>query len=174
MNNIMGERIKKEREAKCLSQEQLAEKLGLAKESRQTISAWESGKRKPTVDLLEKICALFACDLDYLAGHYEYKTRGNTDIYEETGLSEAAIGTLRNLTENEISFLNKLLGSRADLYFIASAFSDFKGKKTLNFAIDRGLIEDNFGPDTLCIKNDLDYARFTLVNRFMIFADKDK
>lgn len=129
MNNVLGDRIKKEREEKCLSQEQLAEKLGLAKESRQTISAWESGKRKPTIDLLEKLSDLFDCDLDYLAGHYEYKTRGNTDIYEETGLSESAIGTLRNLTENEISFLNRLLEARSDLYFIAAAYSNFKGQK---------------------------------------------
>ena len=172
MNNILGDRIKKEREIKCLSQEQLAEQLGLAKESRQTISAWESGKRKPSIDLLEKLCVLYDCDLDYLLGHYEYKTRGNTDIYEETGLSESAIDTLRNLTENETVFLNKLLEARSDLYCISTAYYDFMSKKTLDTAVNHGFISDDYSPDTLCIRNNLDYARFTLMNRFMLFSEK--
>lgn len=97
MNTILANRIRLERESKSLSQEQLAEKLGLAKESRQTISAWESGKRKPSLDLLEKLSDLFECDLDYLTGRYEYKTRGHTDIYEKTGLSEEAIKSLSEI-----------------------------------------------------------------------------
>ena len=107
MNTILANRIRLERESKSLSQEQLAEKLGLAKESRQTISAWESGKRKPSLDLLEKLSDLFECDLDYLTGRYEYKTRGHTDIYEKTGLSEKAIKSLSEIKSKR----NTVLGS---------------------------------------------------------------
>ena len=105
MNTILANRIRLERESQSLSQEQLAEKLGLAKESRQTISAWESGKRKPSLDLLEKLSDLFECDLDYLTGRYECKTRGYTDVNEKTGLSEEAIKTLSEIKNKQKTVL---------------------------------------------------------------------
>lgn len=126
MNTILANRIKLEREYQSLSQEQIAEKLGLAKESRQTISAWESGKRKPSLDLLEKLCDIFECDLDYLTGRYEYKTRGHTDIFEKTGLSEDAIKSLTEIKEKQetvigsakIMLLNAML---EDVMFLENA-----------------------------------------------------
>ncbi len=110
MNNILGERIKKERGDKKLggmgiSQAKLAERLGLEIESRQTIGAWESGKRKPPLEVLEKMCEIFNCDLDYLTGRYECKTRGTTDIFELTGLSEKSCKTLSTLKNNHYAYI---------------------------------------------------------------------
>lgn len=175
MNNILGRRIKKERKDMGLDQAGLAEKLGLAKESRQTIGAWEIGNRKPPLDALEKMCELFDCDLDYLTGRYECKTRGATDIHEVTGLSENAINALKYAAignKNIIIFINALLENVADLHFIASAFSDLSSKKGMEAAIDAGIISDDFGPDTLANKRNIEIARFTLQDRFIRFADK--
>ncbi len=48
-----------------LSQQELAEKLGLAKS---TISMYENGARKPSYEILEALSALFGVSVDVLMG----------------------------------------------------------------------------------------------------------
>ena len=57
--------IQKLRKEKGMSQEQLAEQLGV---SRQTISKWESGAVCPTLDRMQELAALFAIPLTQLLG----------------------------------------------------------------------------------------------------------
>lgn len=54
LNKIIGETLKKEREKKNLSLEQLAEKLN--KVSRQTLSTYETGRSKIRIDMFIDIC----------------------------------------------------------------------------------------------------------------------
>lgn len=63
--------------------------------TRQTISKWECGKEMPPLDVLLSLCERFECELGYLLCEYPNKTRTNTDIHNETGLSEGAINILR-------------------------------------------------------------------------------
>lgn len=58
-------RVKELRLAKSLSQEQLAEKIGLTK---QAISQYERGERSPSMDVLEALCDFFNVSSDYLLG----------------------------------------------------------------------------------------------------------
>ena len=58
----LGEKIKERRKQAGLSQEQLAEQLGV---SRQAISKWESGKAVPETDTLISISKYFDVSLDY-------------------------------------------------------------------------------------------------------------
>lgn len=58
-------RIRELREAKSLSQDQLAEKLGITK---QAVSQYERGVRKPSVPMLEALCDYFNVSSDYLLG----------------------------------------------------------------------------------------------------------
>lgn len=170
----IGDRIRNLRTEKVGSQEKLIAMLSdKAPIGRNTLSAIENGNAKHfELSLLTGLCEIFGCEVGYLLCEYDCKTRVSSDVQTITGLSESAIGTLQNLNDNEKTFLNKLLEHRTDLYFIASGFVDFFKKRSLNKAIDKGYIKDDFSPDTLCIKNDIDYTRFTLNNRFMIFADK--
>lgn len=169
----IGKRIKELRKEKKWSQDQLIEVLqNKVPIGRNTLSAIENGNAKHfELSLLTSLCEIFECEMGYLLCEYSCKTRVSTDIHALTGLSESAIGTLRNLTENEITFLDRLLEDRGSLYYIAAGFIEFYKKRTLNKAIDRGIITDDFGPGTLEIKKDLDYSRFTLHNRFMAFVD---
>ncbi len=167
----IGSRIKRERKSLCLSQGELAEKCNLSASSRQTVGAWEQGILLPSVPDLLKLCSLFDCELGYLLGEYDRKTREATDIYLETGLSVDAVASLLALNDTERNFVDALLSSRSDLYFIAAAYKDFKQKKALNKAIDCGEIADDLSIETLAIKNTVDYARFTLLNRFQLFAE---
>lgn len=61
----------------------------------QTVSKWESGNTSPSLEKLLILCKLYGCDLGYFIGEYDCKTRKNTDIKAETGLSENAIKQLR-------------------------------------------------------------------------------
>lgn len=59
----MGEKLQALRRSRGLSQEQLAETLGV---SRQAISKWENGESTPDLDKLRAICTYFGVTTDYL------------------------------------------------------------------------------------------------------------
>lgn len=63
--NEFGKTLKRLRTYRNLTQQQLADKLGVDKS---TISCYESGKRTPDFEVEEKIADLFNVDLDALRG----------------------------------------------------------------------------------------------------------
>lgn len=65
-------RIRELREAKSLSQDQLAEKLNVTK---QAISQYERGVRKPSMPMLEALCDFFNVSSDYLLGKDDVTVR---------------------------------------------------------------------------------------------------
>jgi len=73
----LGEKLSKLRKEYNYTQEQLAEFLGV---SRQSISKWESDIAYPETDKLIKIGKLFECSMDYLL---------NEDVTEKQGLQPA-------------------------------------------------------------------------------------
>lgn len=60
ISNIRGERSRQD-----LTQEQLAEKLGVAES---TIRRWEEGTTKPASDMVVAMAGIFGCTTDYLLG----------------------------------------------------------------------------------------------------------
>lgn len=97
--NEIGERLKKERKnAGFKSHDGLADYIrnhNYKGFTRQTISKWERGLEMPPLDILCSLCELFECELGYLLCEYNCKTRNDTDIHNETGLSEDAINVLK-------------------------------------------------------------------------------
>lgn len=61
----IAEIIKKLRSEKNLTQQQLAEEIGVSKS---TVAMWETGDRKPSRELLEQVADYFNVDMDYLYG----------------------------------------------------------------------------------------------------------
>ena len=59
----IGSYITKKRREKNLTQEQLAQKLGLTKS---VISAYETGSRQPSYDVLVRLSRIFKVTTDYL------------------------------------------------------------------------------------------------------------
>lgn len=59
----LAENLKKIRKENNLSQEQLAEKLSV---SRQSVSKWESGQAYPEMDKVLQLCKLFNISVDDL------------------------------------------------------------------------------------------------------------
>ncbi|MCD7751247.1 MAG: helix-turn-helix domain-containing protein [Lachnospiraceae bacterium] len=55
-----GDNLRRMRELKKISQEQLAELMGV---SRQSVSKWEREESFPSMERLLKLCQIFDCDL---------------------------------------------------------------------------------------------------------------
>jgi transcriptional regulator with XRE-family HTH domain len=63
--SIIGSNIKKYREAKGLTQEQVAEAIG---KSKNVVSNWERGDNKPDADTITILCGIFGVDANTLMG----------------------------------------------------------------------------------------------------------
>jgi transcriptional regulator with XRE-family HTH domain len=74
-----GDRLRALRLERDLTQQQLADKIGLVKSS---ISAYEQNAKYPSIEVLIKICECFNVSSDYLIGisdSMEYKLSALTD-----------------------------------------------------------------------------------------------
>ena len=80
-----GERLKDLRKSNGLTQQQLADRLGVAKS---VVSYYESGDRFPSYDVLIKIAQRFHVTTDYMLG-IERKR-----VIDVSGLSEKEIATI--------------------------------------------------------------------------------
>lgn len=90
---MIGERIKKEREAQGMTLEQLAQALNT---TRQSVSKWEKGLGTLDMDSVLRMCEIFGCEIGYLACEFDQKTRENADICASTGLTEDAVDRLHS------------------------------------------------------------------------------
>ena len=91
-----GENLQKLRKEKGISQEQLAEQLGV---TRQSVSKWESGNSYPEMDKLIAICNIFHCELDALI---------NKDITEEREKKDAS-SVVKNIFQSITSYIKKTI-----------------------------------------------------------------
>lgn len=63
MSNVIGTNLEKLRLANRLTQEQVADYLGI---KRSAYANYEAGMREPSLDILEKAASLFGCELSLL------------------------------------------------------------------------------------------------------------
>ena len=68
---MFSERLKLERKAKKWTQQQLADKLHIA---RSNVSNWEANNNGISTELLESLADLFGCSTDYLLGKTDKRT----------------------------------------------------------------------------------------------------
>lgn len=128
LQEAIASRITEEREALGLTKEGLAERLNV---NRNTITSWERQDikgRYPPLEDLARMCDLFNCELGYLLGEYNCKTRAATDIQAETGLSERAIDRLREEAQKSEIFrgtLSELIESPL-FYSLVLGLADYK------------------------------------------------
>ena len=64
-----GERLKELRQAKGLTQRQLADVLSV---SGNAVHAWECDKQEPSLAMLVRLCEYFDVSADYLLGRADY------------------------------------------------------------------------------------------------------
>ena len=127
----VGDNIRKLRDERNLSQEELADMLGL--KTYKTVGEWERAITSPNFDKIMKMCEIFDCDADYLLGRIDCRTHDALFIREQTGLSEAAIDKLkamnrRNRITRRIDTLSHLVEHESFEYFISLLSAESPGE----------------------------------------------
>lgn len=87
---IFGEKLKELRNGQKLTQQQLADRIGVAKS---VVSYYESGERYPSYDVLVRIAHVFHTTTDYLL---DIKRERVIDV---SGLSEDDIAAVTSVVE---------------------------------------------------------------------------
>lgn len=95
---VLGKRLCDLRKEKGLTQEALANRLGISKAS---ISCYESGKKKPTYERLTEIAYVLEVDVNYFLGtNYQIKTNdGRTYSFSMVPTEAELLLELRKHTE---------------------------------------------------------------------------
>ena len=95
----MAEKLTIQRKKSGMSQEQLAERLGI---TRQSVSKWEAGSSMPEISKLIALSELFQVSLDYLLKDYLDEDKGrisaedvNEDRQQEDNLRPVSYTHLR-------------------------------------------------------------------------------
>lgn len=86
-----GEKLKTLRTSQKLTQQQLADRIGVAKS---VVSYYESGDRYPSYDVLVKIARIFSTTTDYLLDV------AKDCVIDVTGLPEEDIAVVRAVAES--------------------------------------------------------------------------
>ena len=92
----MGIRIAQRRKEMCLTQEQLAEKMGV---SLQTISCIELGKKAVRPENLANLCAYLDVTSDYILYGKRSKTQLSSTIAKLSELPQEAYRTIQELID---------------------------------------------------------------------------
>lgn len=87
---ILADKIIMERKKLGLSQEELAEKMNI---SRQSVSKWESNQSLPEIDKILLMSSIFGVTTDYLLKNdiEVYEKREDTEVFENPPKTEAAV-----------------------------------------------------------------------------------
>lgn len=119
------ERIQELRKSKGLSQEQLAETLGV---SRQAVSKWESGQSMPEIDKLIAMSTLFGVTIDYIL-------KGATSPSQD------------NKKHNEMKLGSQVISAAATMLLLVGTFATFGqlSDGTATMDIYGGLIIESVG-----------------------------
>ena len=99
-----SDNLKKIRKENNLSQEQLAEKLGV---SRQSVSKWESNLAYPEMDKILQICQLFNLNIDDLL---------NQDI-KEVNISKTSKNNINKYIDDFLGFITKTIDMFSSMKF---------------------------------------------------------
>ena len=110
---LLGKTIRQERNKLNWTQKKLGDKIGVTGKQ---ISNYEHGELLPPLDILEKMCKEFNCELGYLLGEEDYSegTKLHTIIYDLYGLTPASLQAIKNITGTERNCPN--LGNESDKF----------------------------------------------------------
>lgn len=154
---VVSERIKKLREERGLTQDELAHELGY--ENRQTVAKWESGKM-PTLQALRLLAIFFDVSSEYILGLTRYTHPENEKISELTGLSDESIEVLRAINERNSSH-DESIKCGSNLEKGTLDFINFILEKTYNEYFPLKEVEDK----------ELIYTLFATMNEYIHSAN---
>lgn len=98
----IGERIAQLRKSRSMSQFQLAKTLNIATS---TLGMYETNKRKPNMEMLEKLADFFGVSIDYLLGR-ETSNKSDTDL--DRAIDNAMSFDGKPVTEHDRKMMKQL------------------------------------------------------------------
>lgn len=98
----IGERIAQLRKNRSMSQFQLAKTLNIATS---TLGMYETNKRKPNMEMLEKLADFFGVSIDYLLGR---ETTDKSDIDLDRAIDNAMSFDGKPVTEHDRKMMKQL------------------------------------------------------------------
>lgn len=133
---VFGEKLKHERKKKGWSQEELAEKLYV---SRQSVSKWENGQNYPGIEVIIYVSDLFGVTIDEL-------------LRSDEELKEKVIQDSKQLAYPKIKFLSDMIFLIGFAFLIIKIAAILLNKTTdLDLPLYGGTIWWNFGPLILMV-----------------------
>lgn len=102
-----GDKLIALRKKKGLSQEELAEKLSV---SRQSVSKWESNNTYPETDKIVQICNIFECSMDDLI---------NDNITDITKIERKNKNNINVIVDSFLDFITKTINMFSRMSFIS-------------------------------------------------------
>ena len=81
-DKMMGEKLRLARKKAKMSQEEVAEKLNIA---RSNISKYEHDKLEPNIHTIKQFCKIYGITADYLLGIETNTNKSNIQIVENVG-----------------------------------------------------------------------------------------
>lgn len=159
---LLGKMIKERRKKMKMTQEALAEKVGV---SAKQISSYENGHQYPPMDMLFKLCEVLDCDLGYLLGQEDYKdgTLLETCIINTTGLTSESLKTIIGIKNGMVGAylpaLNKLLSDKGALLSILIPLTRLEKLEQVKAARGEALAK-KYGDEMIAeaMRRDLDRA----------------
>jgi transcriptional regulator with XRE-family HTH domain len=146
---IFGEKLKSERKKRGWSQEELAEKLFV---SRQSVSKWETGLNYPSIEVIIKLSDLFEVTIDEL-------------LRSDKELREKVIKDSKRLAHPKLKFMvDVLFLIGAALLVIKIGIVLLNKFTALDFSLEGGKFLFNFGPLILMVGAGI--ASDTLKNKY--------
>ncbi len=88
---MLNQRIRQLRQARSMSQVDLAKRLNVTKQS---VSNWENDNIQPSIEMLVKLSAVFSVSTDYLLG------LDSSEHLDVSGLPDEVVAHLRLLVED--------------------------------------------------------------------------
>lgn len=132
------DRIKELRDDRNVSQQELAEIIGVAQSS---IGNYERGERIPDADVIVKLADFFKVSTDYILGRIDSKQLENAPINEVLGLNDEAIDKLEFIRKHgkagEREALNLFIVNEffRDLLLKIWEFASYTGKDDEEFEL---------------------------------------
>ena len=102
----VGKRIKYERQRLGLTQEELANMIGVTKNC---VGAWETGRNLPDILTVNDLSLMFKIPIDY------FLTDDSFGVAEESVGYHTSVADVIRLTDKEILTINKLRSMNKDL-----------------------------------------------------------
>jgi transcriptional regulator with XRE-family HTH domain len=132
---MFSERLKTERKAKKWTQQQLADKLHIA---RSNVSNWEANNNGISTELLQSLADLFGCSTDYLLGKTDKRTTYE-QWDEKFPINKQELSNLEEISKHLTDEQKEQLG-----FYNFTDENKITGSSALiNGLYDMGLLEEN-------------------------------